>query len=91
MLVNDPTFNRMEKDAKEITIDEILLRVPSLDHLFALKFHALKYAPTRRGYKDLLDVMSLIEANAVDVRGDKFRFLCEKYGSAEIYERILSQ
>lgn len=89
MLVNDATFHEMEKEAKEIQIGEIFLRTPSLNHLLALKLHALKSASEGRGRKDFLDVMSLLEANAVDVRSDKFRSLCEKYGSAEIYEQFL--
>ncbi len=89
MLVNDTTFDEMEQQSKKIQISDTSLRIPSLDHLFALKLHALQFASERRGHKDFLDLMSLLEANAVDVRGDKFRSLCEKYGSIKIYEQFL--
>ncbi len=89
MLVNEPTFSQMKAAAKEVQIQNLPFLIPSLDHLLALKMHALKYGPSRRGYKDLVDVLSLVEANKIDVRGDKFRSLCDKYGDAKIYERIL--
>ena len=90
MLVSDKTFGGMQGASKGIQIGTVMVRVPSLDHLLALKLHALKYGPPRRGYKDLIDVLSLVDANAIEIRSDKFRSLCEKYGSAEIYERILN-
>ena len=89
MLVNEPTFLEMKTAAKEIKIQNHSFLVPCLDHLLALKLHALKHGPSRRGYKDLVDVLSLIDANRIDVRDDKFRLLCDKYGDAKIYERIL--
>jgi hypothetical protein len=89
MFVNEPTFLQMEAASKEIQIQNHSFLVPCLDHLLALKMHALKHGPSRRGYKDLVDVLSLVDANRIDVRGDKFRSLCDKYGDAKIYERIL--
>jgi hypothetical protein len=89
MLVNDPTFLQMKAAAKEVQFQSLPFLVPCLDHLLALKLHALKYGPLRRGYKDLVDVLSLVDANRIDVRSDKFRSLCDKYGDAKIYGRIL--
>jgi predicted nucleotidyltransferase len=79
----------MKAAAKEVQIEDLSFLVPCLDHLLALKLHALKHGPSRRGYKDLMDVLSLVDANRIDVRSDKFRSLCHKYGDAKIYERIL--
>ncbi len=55
--------------------------VPSLDHLIALKLHVLKQGLSHRVIKDFTDVTSLAQINAIDITGDKFRALCEKYGS----------
>jgi hypothetical protein len=91
MLVSDETFAGLVSSAKEIkTETNCSVRVPSLDNLFALKLHALKYGPQQRDYKDIIDIISLADANGIDVRGDKFRQLCERYGSTVIYERILA-
>jgi len=90
MLVNQRTFAQMNEASREIEMGGRHLRVPSLDHLIALKLHVLKQRMGHRGIKDLVDVLSLAEANKLDVRGDSFRALCEKYGSREIYERIVA-
>jgi predicted nucleotidyltransferase len=89
MLVNEPTFLQMKAAATEVQIQDLSFLVPCLDHLLALKVHALKHGPSRRGYKDLVDVLSLVDANRINVRSDKFRALCDKYGDAKIYEQIL--
>jgi predicted nucleotidyltransferase len=90
MLVNQRTFTAMFESSREIEMSGACCRVPSLDHLIALKLHVLKQDLSHRRYKDLMDVLSLVEIHKLDVRGDSFRALCEKYGSKEIYERIVS-
>ena len=90
MLVAAATFEPMLAASREIEVSERKLRVPSLEHLFALKFHALKQEIPGRGYKDLLDVLALADCNAVDLQSDKIRRLCEKYGSPKIYERLIA-
>jgi len=89
MLVNEATFVKMKTDSVTAHFDGIPFRIPSLDHLLGLKLHALKHGPARRGFKDFTDVLSLVEANRIDVRSDKFRALCDKYGNKKIYERII--
>jgi predicted nucleotidyltransferase len=88
MLVNESTFSQMKAASQETQIQGIPFLIPCLDHLLALKLHALKHGPSHRGYKDLVDVLSLVDANRIDVRSDKFRLLCNKYGDEKIYERI---
>ena len=90
MLANPHAFAEMMAASREIEQGEFRLRVPSLDHLFVLKLHALKQGLVHRGYKDFMDVLSLAQINSVDVRSDSFRALCEKYGSKEIYERLVA-
>ena len=90
MLVNAPTFANLYRDAREIEQGTEKLLVPSLDGLFALKFHVLRQGIPHRGFKDLMDVLSLAQANSIDVRSDRVKSICLKYGSPEIYERILA-
>ena len=90
MLANPRAFGEMMTASREIKQGEFRLRVPSLDHLFVLKLHALKQGVAYRGFKDFMDVLSLAQINGVDVRSDSFRVLCEKYGSKEIYERLVT-
>lgn len=90
MLVNEDTFEKIWGSSQERVWTGSIARFPSLDDLFALKFHVLRYGSEKRGFKDFLDVLSLAEENSVNVRSDKFRTLCEKYGTPEIYERLLA-
>jgi len=90
MLVNDSTFEKMWAASSECFWAGAQARFPSLDDLFALKFHVLRYGNEGRGFKDFMDVLSLAEENGVDVCSDKFRGLCERYGTVQIYERILA-
>ena len=90
MLVNDTTFATMRNAAQEIDWNGMRVFVPALDHLFALKFHALRHGPRSRQYKDFLDILSLAEINSVEVQSDRMRQICDKYGTDEIYERLVA-
>lgn len=63
-------------------------RVPTLEHLIILKLHALKHGGIARFLKDFLDVEYLIRYNKPDIKSHHMRELCEKYGPADIYEKI---
>jgi hypothetical protein len=71
MLVAPETFEKLCIDTKTVQLGGRNLRVPALESLFALKFHVLKQEVPRRGYKDLMDVLSLADCNGVDLRSDK--------------------
>ena len=90
MLVNEETFKRLNSETKIFEMAGTQMRVPSLWSLFALKFHVLKQEVPGRGFKDLLDVLELAKCNAVDVRSDKMRELCEQFGNKKIYERLIA-
>ena len=90
MMVATETFVPMKAQGKDVVIDGQPVRVPSLEHLLALKFHALKHGPLHRNSKDFLDVLTLVDENGIDVRSDKFRELCDKYGNAKLYEHIVA-
>jgi hypothetical protein len=68
--------------SREIEIGGGRCRVPSLDHLIALKLHVLKQRLSHRGYKDFMDVLSLVQANQLDVRSDTSR-LCARAMAAK--------
>ena len=46
-----------------------------------------KFAPE---LKDLLDVASLVEANHIDLNGEVFKNLCERYGTPKICAQIIA-
>ena len=70
-------------------IGEQAVKVPSLDHLLALKLHVLKQNLGHRVIKDLDDVIRLVLANRLDIRTEHYRKLFKRYGTIAEYERIL--
>jgi hypothetical protein len=89
MLVGEPTFGSMLSEAKAAVLEGVSVLVPCLEHLLALKLHALKHGHGLRVLKDFDDVARLVAINRVDVHAESFRRLVEKHGSKDIYERLL--
>ena len=89
MFVNDSTFARMLAAAKPTTIGDALLQLVSLEHLLALKLHALKHSNLRRFLKDFEDVIHLVQLNKMDLRSPAIRDLFLKYGNEDLYGKIL--
>ncbi|MBN1354543.1 MAG: nucleotidyltransferase [Candidatus Omnitrophica bacterium] len=89
MFVDKETLDKILKDSKETFIAKQKFIVPSLNTLIALKLHAVKYNRKLREYKDLPDVINLIRVNRLDYKSKEFRGLCLKYGTEELYNKIL--
>lgn len=91
MFVDKETFDKIIKEGKETDIAGVKFTVPSLNHLIALKLHAIKYNPKLCEYKDLSDIIELIRNNKVNVKDAEFKNLCLKYGTQELYSKILER
>ncbi|MEK6715698.1 MAG: nucleotidyl transferase AbiEii/AbiGii toxin family protein [Candidatus Omnitrophota bacterium] len=89
MFVDAETLAKIVKDSQRADIAGCEFMVPSLENLIALKLHALKYNPKTRLSKDVPDIINLIKINKFDVKSEKFRELCLKFASEEIYRKIL--
>ena len=89
MFVDKGTLDKIIKDGKEISIAKQKLIVPSLNTLIALKLHAIKYNPKHREYKDLPDIINLIRTNKIAYKSKGFREICLKYGTEELYKKII--
>lgn len=88
MFVNRETLYRMFDAGLDVRMFDCLVRIPCLEHLLALKLHALKYSHVGRYAKDLLDVESLVRKNKLDLRSEKVREIFLKHGTVNIYEQI---
>jgi predicted nucleotidyltransferase len=88
MLVNAATFGKMLADSISAQLGAATVPVVSLNHLLALKLFALKQKQSHRAVKDMDDLLNLILKNGVDVRSTAFRELAEKYGDANLYDKI---
>lgn len=91
MFVDEETLDKIIKEGKQVSIAGEKFIVPSLNHLIALKLHAIKYNPKIREYKDFLDIIELIRVNKVEVKSREFMQLCLKYGTEELYNKILDR
>lgn len=86
MFVDPPILNELVVDSIEEDFGDCTAKIPSLEHMIALKLHALKQRQDHRENKDLLDIMELLPKSNID--NEKLRQLCEKYDRIDLYERL---
>ena len=89
MLVREPTFVKMVAEAKQVEFLGNRLWFPALEHLMALKIHALKHGRPHRTLKDFQDLEGLILKNHLDPNSEKIRQLFQKYGNLDWHEKIV--
>jgi predicted nucleotidyltransferase len=89
MLVREPTFIPMLAACREVEMFGASMRIPSLEHLIALKLHALKHTRAHRFLKDFQDVEGLVQVNHLDLQAINMRHLFLKYGNLELYEKVV--
>ena len=89
MFVDKETLAKIKKESESLEIVDQRFRVPSLYHLIALKLHSIKNNPKLRLFKDMPDIIQLVRINKVPVTEKKFKDICLKYGTSDLYEKIL--
>ena len=88
MLVQEKTFAPILAASRAADFFGVKSRVPSLEHLIALKLHALKNTRMSRFLKDFLDVEYLIRLNRLDLQSENIRELFDKYGTPDLYDKV---
>lgn len=86
MCSSDKTFASILAASTPARFGDVELPVPTIQHLIAMKLHALKSREPDRMGKDRIDVTELLRIANLTVDSEEFRQLCMKYGSMEIYE-----
>ncbi len=89
MFVDRETLDKIIKDASQIYIAGEKFLVPSLEHLIALKLHAIKHNPEVREDRDLPDIVNMARSNGLDTESPGFKKLCLQYGTQELYDKIV--
>lgn len=89
MFVDDATFDRMWQASEKRDFGGSSASVPCLDHLLALKLHALKQRSPNRTSKDAEDVEMLVRRRGLNLRDPRYEQLFLKYGTREIYDTFL--
>lgn len=88
MLVQEKTFAPILAASRAADFFGVKARVPALEHLIALKLHALKNTRMSRFLKDFLDVEYLMRVNRLDIKSKSIRELFDKYGTPELYDKV---
>lgn len=78
MFVDPATFETMMDASLDASIGEVVAPVPCLDHLVALKLHAMNQARPQRFSKDANDVEMLLRRHHIDVAAPRYRDLLVK-------------
>lgn len=87
LLVDSSTFEKLYKDSRKYSDDLPGLRVPLLQHLIALKLHAIKNSPSR-GIRDLCDIKELLRINPKVISGQELKSICRQFGPTGIIEKL---
>ena len=88
MLLNDSTFAKLFTASVARTIGDTTIRVPCVEHLIALKVHALNHAHARRFLKDFQDATELVLRNRIDLASAEIREIFQRYGTPDLYEKV---
>ena len=89
MFVDEPTFDRMWQTSEERDFGGSRASIPCLDHVLALKLHALKHSLPHRTSKDAEDVEILVRRHGLNLSDQRYEHLFLKYGNREIYDTFL--
>ena len=89
LLADHGTLDRMMTESGSTSIAGEVFALPSIQHLVAMKLHAIRSSHGGREFTDLPDIIILLRKNGIDPREESFRLLCLKYGDLELYNKIL--
>lgn len=88
MLLEDGTFQKLFAASETKPMGKTKVRVPRVEHLIALKVHALNHSRTRRFLKDFQDVIELVLRNKIDLASPEIHEIFRRYGTSELYEKV---
>ena len=89
MWVDDSTFEKMWQASEIREFQGDSAHIPCLDHLLALKLHALRQALPHRTSKDAEDVETLVRRHRLNLNDPLYKALFLKYGNQELYDTFL--
>jgi hypothetical protein len=89
MYADPATFQKMYSASRAFDVGHTSHRVPSVEHLMAMKLHALRYGRESRRSKDAQDVVELARLQNIDLHSAGFRELCLKFGNQAVYHYLV--
>jgi hypothetical protein len=88
LLVDAATFEKLFRASQPFTVGRIVLQVPSLSHLIALKLHAAKNDHARE-LRELTDIEQLARRGSMPA--DELKRLCAQFGPPDIWDKLSQQ
>lgn len=82
MLADTATFEKIQQQSRRAELGNgHTLPIPSVLHLIAMKLHALGSPARAESGVDLLDVKHLIKSAQIDISGEEFAEIAQRYGT----------
>ena len=88
--VETDTLNRLWQDAESISLHDVMVRVPALEDLIAMKLFALKHGGARRMGKDMIDIVQLAFLHKLDIE-HQLRPLALRFADETLFDQIKQQ
>lgn len=85
--VDPGTFSKLDADAVEMDLGGLIVRVPSVAGMIALKLHAMRNNPERKP-RDSSDIQAILLLHPQALGLEELRGLCERYGPPRIYDEL---
>ncbi|MEW6302052.1 MAG: nucleotidyl transferase AbiEii/AbiGii toxin family protein [Verrucomicrobiota bacterium] len=86
MLVTEDTFAKLLAGSKQTTCLDIQTRVPSPEHLIALKLHAMTHGSLDRFEKDFGDILNIARNTGLDADSPAMLEIFRRYGTPHTHE-----
>lgn len=83
LLVNGATFERMWPERVSAQFDGQMFSIPTVEHIFAMKFHSVRSNAKRWG-KDLRDLHELVRAHPDVCTREKVTAWCQQFGPQDV-------
>jgi len=87
MHVDEKTWDKMWSKSVMKSLDGVPVRAPAIEHLIALKLHAIRQNPLREG-QDGEDIARLLRANPGAVVPEDLEALFESYELLDLFARL---
>jgi hypothetical protein len=91
MLVNDETFAKLLAASEPVECFGVPMRIPSAEHMIALKLHSIVHGPADRFEKDFVDVVGIARNTGLDPNSSNIKEIFHRFGTTEIYEKFKSR
>lgn len=82
------TVEALFAQGKEVSIAGETFVVPKLQHLIAMKLHAIA-GNKKRQIKDFPDIVQLMSANGIDPSRKDIKEMFKRYNALDLYKRVL--